>query len=58
MHLRNAVTPLMKRAGYGSGYRYAHSDPKARGEMKCLPAKLQGREYFKENEGGGTTGDE
>jgi putative ATPase len=62
MHLRNAVTPLMKRAGYGSGYRYAHSDPAARGEMKCLPEKLQGREYFKENENGngevGTMNDE
>ena len=30
LHLRNAITPLMKRIGYGSGYRYAHSDPKAR----------------------------
>jgi putative ATPase len=50
MHLRNAVTPLMKRAGYGSGYRYAHSDPAASREMKCLPEKLQGREYFKESD--------
>jgi putative ATPase len=57
-HLRNAVTPLMKRAGYGSGYRYAHSDPTARDEMKCLPAKLQGREYFKENDEIGTMDDE
>ncbi|HEX8160460.1 MAG TPA: replication-associated recombination protein A [Pyrinomonadaceae bacterium] len=57
-HLRNAVTPLMKRAGYGSGYRYAHSDPAAREEMKCLPEKLQGREYFKENDEVGTMNDE
>ncbi len=26
MHLRNAVTGLMKEEGYGSGYRYAHDD--------------------------------
>jgi putative ATPase len=51
MNLRNAVTPLMKRAGYGSGYRYVHSDARAREEMKCLPEQLQGREYFKENDG-------
>jgi putative ATPase len=51
MHLRNAVTPLMKRAGYGAGYRYAHSDSAAREEMKCLPEKLQGKEYFKETNG-------
>jgi putative ATPase len=24
MKLRNAVTPLMRREGYGEGYRYAH----------------------------------
>ncbi|MCA1630808.1 MAG: replication-associated recombination protein A [Acidobacteria bacterium] len=57
-HLRNAVTPLMKRAGYGSGYRYAHSDPAAREEMKCLPEKLQGKEYFRDNDEVGTMNDE
>ncbi|MDQ3907128.1 MAG: replication-associated recombination protein A [Acidobacteriota bacterium] len=50
LHLRNAVTPLMKRAGYGSGYRYVHSDRAARQEMKCLPEKLQGKEYFQEDD--------
>ncbi|MDQ3907558.1 MAG: replication-associated recombination protein A [Acidobacteriota bacterium] len=58
MNLRNAVTPLMKRAGYGAGYRYVHSDPRAKDEMKCLPEKLQGREYFTENDEAGTTNDE
>ena len=46
LHLRNAVTSLMKAAGYGEGYRYAHSDPSARGEMTCLPEKLIGRVYI------------
>ncbi|MFN2597460.1 MAG: replication-associated recombination protein A [Pyrinomonadaceae bacterium] len=50
MHLRNAVTPLMKRSGYGVGYRYVHGDRAAREEMKCLPEKLQGKEYFKEDD--------
>ena len=46
LHLRNAVTTLMKSAGYGRGYRYAHEDPEARDEMTCLPDALSGRVYF------------
>jgi putative ATPase len=46
LHLRNATTELMKRAGYGHGYRYAHDDPKATEEMTCLPPDLAGRDYF------------
>src|SRR5262249_47466889 len=37
LHLRNAVTPMMKGVGYGRGYRYVHDDPAARDEMSCLP---------------------
>jgi putative ATPase len=51
MNLRNAVTPLMKRVGYGAGYRYVHSDPAAREEMACLPESLRGKEYFEDGEG-------
>jgi putative ATPase len=58
LHLRNAVTPLMKRAGYGSGYRYVHGDPRAREEMACLPEQLRGKEYFEENDEVGTMNDE
>jgi putative ATPase len=46
LHLRNATTELMKRAGYGHGYRYAHDDPKATEEMTCLPPDLADRDYF------------
>ena len=46
LHLRNAVTSLMKNVGYGQGYRYVHDDPAARAEMPCLPERLQGRDYF------------
>jgi putative ATPase len=48
-HLRNAVTPLMRKAGYGEGYRYVHNDPAAKNEMECLPEKLRGRKYFEED---------
>ena len=48
LHLRNAPTGLMKAAGYGQGYRYAHDDPDARDEMTCLPDSLAGRRYFGE----------
>ncbi len=51
LHLRNAVTPLMKRSGYGRGYRYVHDDPRAREEMECLPERLRGRRYWGENKG-------
>ncbi len=46
LHLRNAPTALMKAAGYGAGYRYAHDDPAAAREMVCLPPSLLGRRYF------------
>ncbi|MGI9166496.1 MAG: replication-associated recombination protein A [Pyrinomonadaceae bacterium] len=48
LHLRNAVTPLMKHVGYGEGYRYVHSDPDAKDEMPCLPEGLRGRKYYEE----------
>jgi putative ATPase len=48
MHLRNAPTKLMKELGYSQGYQYAHDYEGGRAEqMKCLPAELEGREYFK-----------
>jgi putative ATPase len=51
LHLRNAVTPLMKRAGYGQGYRYAHDDPAASREMQCLPEALHDRKYWTGDDG-------
>jgi putative ATPase len=45
LHLRNAVTALLKTVGYGEGYRYVHDDPAAREEMTCLPERLRGRVY-------------
>jgi putative ATPase len=48
LHLRNAVTPLMRKAGYGEGYRYVHNDPQAQEEMPCLPERLRDQKYFKD----------
>lgn len=45
LHLRNAVTGLMRAQGYGEGYRSAHDDPTAREQMPCLPESLRGRRY-------------
>lgn len=48
LHLRNAVTPLLKHIGYGKDYRYVHNDPEAKEEMECLPPQLRGRKYYEE----------
>jgi putative ATPase len=47
LHLRNAVTALMKGLGYGAGYRYVHDDPGAEREMPCLPERFRGRDYLR-----------
>ena len=47
MHLRNAVTTLMKGMGYGKGYRYAHDDPEASKDQTHLPKELKGRRYYR-----------
>lgn len=46
MHLRNAVTGLMRGLGYGAGYKYAHDDPDAVVDQDDLPENLAGRRYF------------
>jgi putative ATPase len=46
LHLRNAVTSLMRGLGYGKGYRYVHDDPQA-GVQEHLPEALKGRRYYR-----------
>jgi putative ATPase len=62
LHLRNAVTPLMKQIGYGKDYRYVHSDARAKEEMECLPEQLRGRKYYfeqrEQSEGEDVEGDD
>jgi len=47
LHLRNAVTGLMRSDGYGTGYRYPHDEHEgvALGEV-YLPDQLAGKEYY------------
>ncbi|MGK5086117.1 replication-associated recombination protein A [Bdellovibrionota bacterium FG-2] len=52
MHMRNAVTSLMKSEGYGKNYRYAHSDKQARARQTHLPESLIGKRYYVPKETG------
>lgn len=46
LHLRNAVTKLMKDLDYGKGYEYAHDHEDQLTDMECLPDSLQGKMYY------------
>jgi putative ATPase len=52
LHLRNAVTGLMKHVGYGQGYKYAHDFEEKVTGMQCLPDNLLGRAYYKPTDQG------
>jgi len=52
LHLRNPVTPLMERMGYGKGYRYAHDYPEHFVRMENLPEALRGRRYYEPTDQG------
>jgi putative ATPase len=52
LHLRNAVTGLMKNIGYGEGYKHAHDFEGKVTEMQCLPDNLVGRTYYKPTDQG------
>jgi len=52
LHLRNAVTGLMKEEGYGAGYRYAHDDEPEGMNDRYLPEELAGRVYYQPRKSG------
>ncbi len=63
LHLRNAVTGLMVREGYGRGYMYAHDynaalsepggdAPPAQRLQEYLPEELAGHHYYEPSESG------
>jgi putative ATPase len=52
LHLRNAVTGLMKNIGYGKGYQYAHDAEEKVTDMACLPESLLGRVYYRPTDQG------
>ena len=47
LHLRNAVTGLMRGLGYGAGYRYAHNYTGGIApDQTYLPERLVGKKYY------------
>jgi putative ATPase len=56
MHLRNAVTGLMRDEGYGAGYRYAHDDEPEGMNDRYLPDGLAGRAYYEPKDRGAEDG--
>jgi putative ATPase len=46
LHLRNPVTDLMRKTGYGKGYKYAHGYPNHFVRQQNLPPSLQGKRYY------------
>ena len=52
LHLRNAVTGLMKNIGYGKDYQYAHDHQEKVTDMQCLPDNLVGRSWYKPTDQG------
>jgi len=46
LHIRNAVTPLMKEIGYGQDYQYAHDSALSTTDMETFPERLKGRKYY------------
>ena len=52
LHLRNPVTGLMRRVGYGKGYKYAHDFPGHFVEQQHLPDSLEGKKYYQPSDQG------
>jgi putative ATPase len=46
LHLRNAVTKLMKESGYGQGYKYAHNFPGHVVDQQHLPDSLKDKKFY------------
>jgi putative ATPase len=46
LHLRNAPTPLMAKAGYGTGYKYAHDFPGHFVDLEFMPEGLSGTRFW------------
>ena len=46
LHLRNAVTSLMKKVGYGKGYQYAHDIPGKKPNQTHFPKEIGEKKYY------------
>jgi putative ATPase len=57
LHLRNAVTGLMRSEGYGEGYRYSHdAEGGVASGMECLPPSMKGTVFYEPTGRGQDTG--
>jgi putative ATPase len=52
LHLRNAVTGLMRQMGYGKGYKYAHDYEGGVVEQQHLPDRVAGHTYYRSTDQG------
>ena len=52
LHLRNAVTGMMKDMGYGKDYKYSHDFQGHFADQEYLPPSLKGRQYYRPSEEG------
>ena len=52
LHLRNAVTDLMRNQDYGKGYQYAHDYEGGFTPTQNLPDNLKGKRYYKPSDYG------
>lgn len=55
LHLRNAVTGLMRNLGYGKGYKYSHAyeeDDPERWLQRYLPENVRGRTFYEPGDQG------
>jgi len=52
LHLRNPITRLMRKQGYGTAYKYDHDYPGHFAQQHHLPEALQGRVYYKPSDQG------
>jgi len=50
LHLRNAVTGMMRDMGYGKGYKYAHDYGQHYVEQSHLPDRIAGHRYYEPGE--------
>jgi len=50
LHLRNAPTKLMDKAGYGRGYKYAHDYEGHFAELEFMPESLSGTRFYEPDE--------
>lgn len=52
LHLRNAPTDLMRRQGYGTGYKYSHDYPEHFVHQEFMPEGLEGKEFWQAADNG------